>query len=107
VELTVHRFAGGIIYGHNLLAFGFGDLAMDSAAEDIIVQPELDVIYTTSNKGLYRARAEVFRRTIGQGPAQVRRRRRDNISNFSVATVKRLKKTYCVLPTYCYTCTES
>ncbi|KAF2675745.1 hypothetical protein K458DRAFT_397660 [Lentithecium fluviatile CBS 122367] len=54
--LNVHRVAGGILYGHNLTASGFGDSATDPAVSDIIVQPELGVIYTTSNKGLYSAR---------------------------------------------------
>ncbi|KAK5757682.1 hypothetical protein LTS12_012141 [Elasticomyces elasticus] len=39
-----------VIYGQNLTDSGFGDPATDPAVPDIIVQPELGVIYTTSSK---------------------------------------------------------
>lgn len=39
-----------IIYGSRLLSEGFGNPKTDSAVPDIIVVPELGVVYTTSNK---------------------------------------------------------
>ncbi|KAK5701183.1 hypothetical protein LTR17_022800 [Elasticomyces elasticus] len=39
-----------VIYGQNLTDSGFGDPATDPAVPDIVVQPELGVIYTTSSK---------------------------------------------------------
>lgn len=37
-----------VIYGQNLTASGFGDPKTDPAVPDIIVQPELGIIYTTA-----------------------------------------------------------
>lgn len=39
-----------IIWGDRLKALGYGDPKLDSSVPDIIVQPELGVCYTTSNK---------------------------------------------------------
>ncbi len=38
-----------IIYGERLTSLGFGDPTKDPAVPDIIVRPDLGVIYTTSN----------------------------------------------------------
>ncbi|QIW95619.1 hypothetical protein AMS68_001137 [Peltaster fructicola] len=51
--LNAHRTQGkirAVIYGQNLTASGFGDPTKDPAVPDIIVQPELGTIYTTSTK---------------------------------------------------------
>lgn len=39
-----------IIWGDRLTALGYGDLKHDSSVPDIIVQPELGVCYTNSQK---------------------------------------------------------
>ncbi|KAK5111160.1 hypothetical protein LTR62_005360 [Meristemomyces frigidus] len=39
-----------VIYGQNLTASGFGNPATDPAVPNIILQPELGIIYTTSTK---------------------------------------------------------
>ncbi|WPG98225.1 Hypothetical protein R9X50_00101300 [Acrodontium crateriforme] len=52
-NLNAHRAEGkirSVIFGANLTASGFGDPKTDPAVPDIIVQPELGVIYTTSTK---------------------------------------------------------
>lgn len=50
--LNAHRAQGkirAVIYGQNLTASGFGNPETDGAVPDIVVQPELGIIYTNSN----------------------------------------------------------
>lgn len=50
-NLNKHRAAlkiRDIIYGQRLIAEGFGDPTKDPAVPDIIVEPQLGIIYTTS-----------------------------------------------------------
>lgn len=52
-NLNAHRAEGkirSVIFGANLTASGFGDPLTDPAVPDIIVQPELGIVYSTSNK---------------------------------------------------------
>lgn len=50
-NLQAHKaalFIDQIIYGQQLINMGFGNPTIDPAVPDIIIQPQLGVIYTTS-----------------------------------------------------------